>query len=1070
MVREHKSAGAEIDFSSELELFSRRGAPLWRKEGRLAATSGASANQSGTSEPNAQRRIEMLQEALGLPANQDISARCELSGVSARELEIAFAGETDTAVDELLDEPEIFRLTMDNDGVPPGFTEHVPFESLLAPIARRICISFFDSREEEVLSLWSPEARQDLYRELLSQIVQLFSHALLHELQVFRVKQDVGERAALAFFVGQGEKELYQEFLRNVTRDHGRAFYHRYPVLLRLLSIRVRNWRDNTELLLRSLQRDRLDLERHFGIARDADVEGVQFGLSDPHHGGRAVVILTVKKYGRIVFKPRSLAPDAAFMRVASHLNEAAGKQLFRIVSYLERQGYGWMEFLATNKVRSQDEHVDYYRRVGSLLALLHALRATDCHNENLFVVDGYPVMVDLETIAHPDYGLLGSRPKFRSGYFDFLNSVARVGLLPIMKSEEEEVDISAVGSALAPQTRPALRYQGVGSISLDLKDFRLSIDVQSNSPSDEPIDRDAVVAAIKSGFSEAYYHICGKKAELLKTRTLLPSLRSCEVRFVARPSRVYGWLLQRGQDAKVLRSGIDWSLEMERLYRVCMSSSIPKEWTRIADSERRALEALDIPRFTVPVTRRLIREGQTVVLKDAFARSPWQLVRARLKDMGPEDLATQLRIIELSFAQRGGRETNSSRRFNSISRRSSVPNRHSRVIDKSRELIKALEDTMATPSRDGGAWVTLSPMTIAGEYRLESAGPGLYQGNAGIGLFIAAAYSIDPIRRYRDLARDVLHGLIRYSDNYEEQNRPWDIGIGRAGISYALFRGGYFLKDKALQQAAYELIVSVDDETLKTTDQVDVISGLAGYILVAELISHAFPHPVLLRKMALAANRVCQLEQVFSENQVAWATLEGKPLPGFAHGSSGISYALTRAGARLGAAGRTLLSTARRTFLNESYVFDATNGNWRDLRGDLAGFTAPSWCHGAVGIGLAAAGCAKVLSRNDHEDIAARSLAVVEFEVDQGLEVHSLCCGAPGILEYLMALPAPSQDRGLMDRVREHLLNVGAYKYFDRNESRCFLPGMFVGGAGVGYQLLRTEFPERVPSILTFS
>ena len=44
-----------------------------------------------------------------------------------------------------------------------------------------------------------------------------------------------------------------------------------------------------------------------------------------------------------------------------------------------------------------------FYRRQGVLLALLYLLGMTDIHHENLIACADQPVLVDVETLLHPD-------------------------------------------------------------------------------------------------------------------------------------------------------------------------------------------------------------------------------------------------------------------------------------------------------------------------------------------------------------------------------------------------------------------------------------------------------------------------------------------------------------------------------------------------------------------------------------------------------------------------------------------------------------------------------------------
>jgi len=71
----------------------------------------------------------------------------------------------------------------------------------------------------------------------------------------------------------------------------------------------------------------------------------------------------------------------------------------------------------------------------------------------------------------------------------------------------------------------------------------------------------------------------------------------------------------------------------------------------------------------------------------------------------------------------------------------------------------------------------------------------------------------------------------------------------------------------------------------------------------------------------------------------------------GFAHGVTGIGWALTRLARATGSARHSNWHKRRSP---SKTLFDEQEQNWRDLRMLENAKTAAAWCHGAVGIGLA--------------------------------------------------------------------------------------------------------------------
>ena len=80
--------------------------------------------------------------------------------------------------------------------------------------------------------------------------------------------------------------------------------------------------------------------------------------------------------------------------------------------------------------------------------------------------------------------------------------------------------------------------------------------------------------------------------------------------------------------------------------------------------------------------------------------------------------------------------------------------------------------------------------------------------------------------------------------------------------------------------------------------------------------------------------------------------TIAPEGMGGFAHGVTGIGWALTRLARATDSARHEQL--AQEAFAFEDALFDEQEQNWRDLRMLENSKTAAAWCHGAGGIGLA--------------------------------------------------------------------------------------------------------------------
>lgn len=249
------------------------------------------------------------------------------------------------------------------------------------------------------------------------------------------------------------------------------------------------------------------------------------------------------------------------------------------------------------------------------------------------------------------------------------------------------------------------------------------------------------------------------------------------------------------------------------------------------------------------------------------------------------------------------------------------------------------------------------------------------------------------------------------------------------------------------------------------------MISGAAGAIL-GLLALHAWTGNDEPLERAVACGRHLLARRVeTSTGARAWSIRGRTPLTGFSHGAAGIGYALVRLHGATGEA--DFLSAAREGFAYEAKLFDEEQGNWPDLRTITSGSAgtrfAASWCHGAPGIGLSRLEIVNEPAAYADVEAAVRMTLAAGIKGPDGL-----CCGTLGRLELLLSaglrLGRPdlaAAARRLASAVLARRQRTGALRLRPGHTVEADSPGLFSGTAGIGYQLLRLNSPEHVPSVL---
>jgi type 2 lantibiotic biosynthesis protein LanM len=1005
-------------------------------------------------------RLRQWKRALNDVDEHLLSARCELAGHTLSDTLQEFGVRIDSPDHSV---PASLLLSGASHEPSSKSVEGIPFGDILEPVADRALASLQRSLSSEERALFSPLAFECLKINLLDNLSFISHHALLNEFNISRSSLVVAglhrEKTA-----EEPPRAVYEAFRSSLASDGGARFYRNYPVIQRLFALKVTQWKRSTRSIIKHVKQDKGALNQEFGIERTELVDHITVGLSDPHRGGRTVAILRFSSGKRVVYKPRGLSLESGFSRIISHLNRAIGSEVLRTFRMIDRREHGWCEFVEGSRLTGEDEIKEFFYRSGALLAVLYAIRATDCHFENVLCWSGFPVLIDLETLCHQDNNLLFDSADIKGVAAPFFHSVTRIGFLPAVRNDPDAMELSPLApEAIEPQHMSRM-YEHQGTDLMRLAEVSEARAIPTIVDPQHSVPHDTIVRELKRGFTDSYVAIVSSKENLLENGDLLPSLRKEESRFVARNTQLYGWLSQKSLEFHLLRSGVDRSIELESLFRGALQGPKRVAWFKVAEAERKSLERLDIPHFTTRLSDRHIRSDGKIVARNVFERTPMELVTDRIQSMSVDDLNSQLALIEMLFAQKNP---------GPMVPRPVPP----RGRPSTESAILAACDDVATRiwshrvlQKDGSpTWLTLHPLLKGGRYKVMPGGVGLYHGSAGIGLYYAAHFAGtgSESSKVRSLAA---FGSALEADTVTAllDNGRIDIGEGISGIAYALIKGSDLLGDPELGRKGVELLTRIPEgRIVDGGNAMCVVSGLAGLLLALDVANRSCPSKYLRDRMRIVAEVIVNQASSVSGNVSAWSSPAGEVLSGFAHGSVGIAYSLSRAGQTLGDEhARTM---ARHGFQHAINAYDESVSNWVEGRSQVRGdVTACSWCHGALGVGLG-------LSSEHGESLEgvtatrARVLEVLHKDLEKGPPTQSLCCGTAGALELLLNFPKGRISDSLSNGIVDSLLDTDAHRCTAGNSAGVFMPGLFNGSAGLAYQLLRFSSIERIPSVLLF-
>lgn len=777
------------------------------------------------------------------------------------------------------------------------------------------------------------------------------------------------------------------------------------------------------------------DVARVIG-ARPSRLLDVAMSSGDSHAGGRSVVVLRTD-VGRVVYKPRSLAADLVVDDVLTGLRDAVGDDAARLPRTVDRGTHGWQEHVTPRACGSTADVVTYYRRLGSLLAVLRALGTTDIHFENLMASGPDPFVVDLETLLRrraADGGTLDDAVGDRLG-----RSVLGTMVLPMNYAGATfDIDLSAMG-VVEEQTSDrfaswtivdagtdAIRYERTSTpIRHEANLVRLGEDHVDHREHD-----DDVVA----GFAASWAALCADPSILDPAERAARGVgRRVPVRQVLRPTAVYWRFLEASLHPTYLD---DDAARRALLERLGTTTQVPAH--AADDVLRHEVEALlrgDIPLFDNALdSRDLVADGRHTV-PEVYDEPLGTELLANLAAVEPAAETAERSMIRTALM------TAATHVWHGGVRRGDAGSalfRDDGPLAAARAIGAELETLAVRSEGSRAAWIVAR---LHDERRLQIARNdfGLFEGG-GILVALAELGRATGERRHLDTARAALDVLL---DDVE----PWLDGSPASAYTGTTSLLAVAARVAGTTPRTVELARAVDlpgvlEGDLDLPD--DLLLGLAGLVrLQLELTTH---HPDLTRPVAL--------ERAY--DRLLASTGDGSG--GMAHGRTGILMVLAELADVLGGDRPAEV----RRLLVDPVRLAAPDGDDR---------AATSWCRGLAGATLATARGLRSVGLSGAEVAAEVDSSVRALRGHDSVTGDlSLCHGSAGVVAALAELSVLLDDPALAEHARHEARRALASAYRDGWTGGLLrsagLTTGFLGTAGLAHALVQAHDPT-IPSLL---
>lgn len=716
------------------------------------------------------------------------------------------------------------------------------------------------SLQQRALTLpFEPQQLTEVFLARLGeQFLGRWERTFVLELQVARLQGRLS---------GQTPQARFLDYVRQLCQP-GRmlALLEEYPVMARALVETMQQWlRSSIELLERlcadwSVLSEQLALTSEPGLLVD-----VQCGLGDPHREGRTVMLLTFSSGWQLISKPRSLAIDRHFQQLLIWLNERGTQPAFHPLPILDRGSYGWVEYVQPQPCRSQAEVERFYERMGSLLALLSVLQATDIHAENLLAVGEHPVLVDLEMLFQPRAGDPDRLLPTASALLLSEQSLLRTGLLPhrILTSQGSGgIDLSGLGGEGTQRSPfPEPRWQAPSTDQMCLVHVPLEVAERQNRPHLQ--GQGTSVLAFReqflAGFDRMYRLLWESRDQMIAE--ILPRFAQDEIRVVVRDTLCYSILLWASFHPDLLRDALEREQHFDHLWRQAAEHAALR---RTLPWERRDLWRGDIPLLTATPAGRTVCASDGEPLESLIQMPALEVVQERLSQMGERDLARQRWLIEAKLSSMHlGSDASEGTQF--LIEQEPIPATGTRLLEEARAIGSRL-DELAACQPDGANWLDL--LTLGGTPCLT--GSDLYRGTTGIALFLSYLGKVGGEERFTTLAQQAL-AAVRQQLAQQVQRERTTLGAfsGLAGVVYLLTHLGRLWAEPALWHEAHTLAALLPP-LIAADDHLDIIAGSAGCVLALLSLHAVSPHPETLKIARRCGDRLLSTAQPMTSG-VAW-------------------------------------------------------------------------------------------------------------------------------------------------------------------------------------------------------
>lgn len=881
-------------------------------------------------------------------------------------------------------------------------------------------------------------------RDLKEKVYQVFIDHL-HEYGLKVILQDFHN--SFDTFCEDKTSYYYEKYLQSEKGFDKRnyEFNKKYIYILKLFC-------DYFEEIIENLWKYRNDISFQFGIEQFR-ITDIKITNGDSHNHGKKVVVLEFNKT-KLVYKPRNMSSDSFYYSLVNMFNQKNYSNIV-VPNLFIKNNFSIQQYFPNDlSCRSLNDVRNYYYELGIHACFLYVLSATDIHYENIIAYGKHPVIIDLETIFQEPINIKNREAK------DLIIEETILYTLLFDFSVNNYEDITMQMSGIGNYETKTYFADEVVSEETD----RIHIEKKEQFMKTYNLPyylgkRQSAISFLRefiNGFEIAYEFFETNKALI---KDMIENIKKFYVRVVIRPTYVYAKFLEALKEPK----GYSYKKENEILEILKEAEHYFSYHNNVFISECNSLKERDVPYFSMSIDEKeisVLSKGES----GRYSYTPREYILNKIEELSTKNLKYQINIIQMVWACNYD-NNNFLGKINPLKLYSNAESLKS-IIPQYLEELKGM-------SNDKRYWQSLSIRYDSnGIATVSPLNYDLYEGLAGIGILYCAAYK-NGFMSEKEIINKIEKTMRKLYEEYPWRGN-WSIFHGR--FSYIRY---WWLKEKiidTLENNFIEDLFKICDELRKELIDnkyvpCDYIGGLAGIISFLVDVYNEKEETRYILKTVIVESVKYILEPVIDGKRdfLPCDFDRDKFLAGFAHGITGIVYAITKAVKSINDLQKVEIINALNQLLKrENNLFDEEKLYWIDNRGNEKKEALTTWCSGAAGI---------LLGR---EEINRLSVGIMADKIEETKKIvlgsaytlgygNSLCHGSIGnlmILKYLSLYDRSISQavKKLVNVLEDDYLKYGmqtGYKY--NNPSLSF----FLGIPGEIYGLMYLYYDMDLPMIL---